>query len=135
MTDDDERQAITAAMHRLLTGKPLRSSGHLDIVTLAQEAGVKRNKLTHKHKDLKELFYAECAAREQVPDNEIKLRNETAALKEQNQRLRDERDRYKHTNEIFARAIHILTIENDKLRTQNETTRLERRAGHTQLPP
>ena len=30
----------------------------LDIVTLAQEAGVKRNKLTHKHTGLKDLFYA-----------------------------------------------------------------------------
>lgn len=58
MTNDDERQAITAAMQRLLAGKPLRSGGHLDVVTLAREAGVKRNKLTHKHPDLKDLFYA-----------------------------------------------------------------------------
>lgn len=123
MTDDDERQAIAAAMHRLLAGKPLRSSGHLDIVTLAKEADVKRNKLTHKHKDLKELFYAECAARKHVPDNEIKLRREIAVLKQRNQRLREEKDRYKFTNEIFARAIHLLTIENDKLRTQIRTQR------------
>jgi len=53
--------AITAAIERLLAGTPLRSSGALDIVTLAEEAGVKRNKLTHKHTDLKDLFYAELA--------------------------------------------------------------------------
>jgi hypothetical protein len=62
MTDDEERSAISAAMHRLLAGKPVRSSGALDIVTLAAEAGLKRNKLTHKHKDLKDLFYAEVKA-------------------------------------------------------------------------
>ncbi|ELB93166.1 hypothetical protein Rwratislav_10388 [Rhodococcus wratislaviensis IFP 2016] len=62
MTDDDDRRAITAAMQRLFAGTPLRSSGKLDIVTLAQEAGVKRNKLTHKHTDLKDLFYAQRPA-------------------------------------------------------------------------
>src|SRR5215813_5789058 len=41
----------------------LRSSGRLDVVTLAEEAGLKRNKLTHKHTDLKDLFNAERRAR------------------------------------------------------------------------
>jgi len=39
MSDDDERNAITAAMQRLLAGRPLRSSGDLTIVALAEEAG------------------------------------------------------------------------------------------------
>ena len=91
MTDEDDRRAITAAMQRLFAGTPLRSSGTLDSVTVAQESGVKRNKLTHKHTDLKDLFYA--------------------------QRLtRDERDRYHLTSETFARALHVLTIESDHLR-------------------
>ncbi len=62
MTDEQERQAITAAIARLLAGRPLRSSGALDIVTLTEEAGLKRNKMTHKHADLKDLFYAERKA-------------------------------------------------------------------------
>src|SRR5258708_292633 len=66
MTDENERKAITEAMQRLLAGKPLRSSGRLDIVTLAEEAGLKRNKLTHKHTDLKDLFNAERRARDGV---------------------------------------------------------------------
>src|SRR5262249_2006123 len=44
------RRAITEAMQRLLAGKPRRSSGRLDIVTLAEEAGLKRNKLTHNYR-------------------------------------------------------------------------------------
>jgi hypothetical protein len=121
MTDDDERQAIAAAMQRLLAGKPLRSGGHLDVVTLAREAGVKRNKLTHKHLDLKDLFYAECAARNRMPDNEIKLRQENASLTERVRQLREERDRHKAASETFARAIHVLTIENENLRTDQQT--------------
>jgi hypothetical protein len=78
VTDQDERDAITAAMERLLAGIPLRSSGNLDIITLAAEAGLKRNKLTHKHIDLKDRFYAERRAREGMTDREAKLHNEIA---------------------------------------------------------
>ncbi|MEV0053565.1 hypothetical protein AB0H34_24070 [Saccharopolyspora shandongensis] len=45
MTDQEERDAIIAAIERLLVGTPLRSSGNLDIISLAEEAGLKRNKL------------------------------------------------------------------------------------------
>lgn len=47
--DTDEIQAITDAMVRLLPGVPLRSDGQLTIKSLAEQAGLKRNKLTHKH--------------------------------------------------------------------------------------
>lgn len=116
MTDEHERQAITAAIDRLLAGKPLRSSGALDIVTLAEEAGLKRNKLTHKHTDLKDLFYAARQARDGIPDNEIKLRDEIAALRETIKNLREERDDYRIVSETFARAMNVLTIENAHLR-------------------
>jgi hypothetical protein len=118
MTDDDERQAITAAMQRLLAGTPLRSSGNLDILTLAAEAGLKRNKLTHKHTDLKDRFYAECAAKNQTPDNEVKLRQEIAALTQRVEHLHEQRDRHRTTSETFARAMHVLTVENEDLRTE-----------------
>ena len=73
MTDDEERRAILAAMERLFAGAPLRSSGNLDVVALADEADVKRNKLTHKHTDLKDRFYAERSARGGVTEREAKL--------------------------------------------------------------
>jgi hypothetical protein len=81
VTDEEERQAILAAMQRLFAGTPLQSSGNLDIVALADEAGLKRNKLTHKHPDLKDQFYAERRARDGVSDREVKLHNEIALLK------------------------------------------------------
>ncbi len=118
MTDKEERAAITAAMQRLLTGKPLRSSGELTIIALAEEASLKRNKLTHKHTDLKDLFYAEVKARGGIPDNELKLREEVAALKARVEDLREERDGYRTASEVYARAINVLTVENDQLRKQ-----------------
>ncbi len=118
MTDEEERRAITAAMQRLFAGTPLRSSGKLDILALAQEAGLKRNKLTHKHTDLKELFYAQRKARDGTPDNEVKLRGQIATLQKVNQTLRDERDRYRMASETFARALNVLTIENDNFRRE-----------------
>ena len=116
MTDQDERDAIIAATERLLAGTPLRSSGNLDIISLAQEAGLKRNKLTHKHTDLKDRFYAERRARERMTDREAQLHNEIVQLKARIDELREERDHYRTANEVFARALHALTIENDNLR-------------------
>jgi uncharacterized coiled-coil DUF342 family protein len=121
--DQDERDAITAAMERLLAGTPLRSSGSLDIITLAAEAGLKRNKLTHKHIDLKDRFYAERRAREGMTDQETKLHNEITQLTACIDELRDERDNYRTANEVFARALHALTIENDNLRRSTSRSR------------
>lgn len=118
MIDKDERAAITAAMQRLLAGKPLHSSGDLTIVALAAEAGLKRNKLTHKHTDLKDLFYAEVRARNGFPDSELKLREQIAVLKAKIKDLQDERDDYRTASEVFARAINVLTVENDHLRKE-----------------
>jgi uncharacterized coiled-coil DUF342 family protein len=118
MTDEEERQAILAAMQRLLAGTPLRSSGNLDIVALADEAGVKRNKLTHKHTDLKDQFYAERRAHDGVTEREAKLHSEIALLKARVDELRDERDHYRTASEVFARAMHVLTVQNDNLRKQ-----------------
>ncbi|MFE9890159.1 hypothetical protein [Streptomyces scopuliridis] len=47
--DASEIRAITDAKVRLLIGAALHSDGKLTIVSLAAEAGLRRNKLTHKH--------------------------------------------------------------------------------------
>ena len=117
------RRAITEAMQRLLAGKPLRSSGRLDVVTLAEEAGLKRNKLTHKHTDLKDLFNTERRARDGVPGSELRLREEIAALTKKIKALKQEPDQYRTASETFARAINVLTIENDNLRRDTEKRR------------
>lgn len=47
---ESERQAIRDAMARLLDGQPIRSDGKLTIKSLADEAGLKRWLLTHRHR-------------------------------------------------------------------------------------
>jgi hypothetical protein len=112
-----ERRAITAAMERLLAD-PRLSADDLTAVLLAKESGLKRNKLTHKHKDLKDQFYAEVKEREGISERELKLREEIAVLKERVSDLREERDNYRTASEVFARAINVLTVENDNLRKE-----------------
>ncbi|MFD4948391.1 hypothetical protein ACFWNT_39260 [Streptomyces sp. NPDC058409] len=72
-----EVKAITDAMVRLLIGVPLYSDGKLTIVSLAAEAGLRRNKLTHKHTGLKDLFYALVKARDPLPELEPRPRRPT----------------------------------------------------------
>lgn len=122
MDSQTEREAITQAMARLFAGRPIRSSGNLDIVTLAQEAGLKRNKLTHKHTDLRDAFYAERARRDGVTEREIKLREQANDLTRRLNEVRQERDNYRATTEIFARAMNVLTRENTDLRKQLDKT-------------
>jgi chromosome segregation ATPase len=131
---DDERNAITAAMQRLLAGKPLRSSGELTIVALAEEAGLRRNKLTHKHTDLKDLFYAEVEAHNGIPANEIKLREQVTALKTRIESLRQERDDYRAAAETFARVINALTVENDTIRKELDKARSSKVAALPKRP-
>ena len=87
-------------------------------MALATEAGLKRNKLTHKHTDLKERFYAERRARDGVTEREAKLQSDLALLRARFEELREERDHHRSANEVFARALHVLTVENDSLRKE-----------------
>ncbi len=108
-----ERDAITFAMDRLLAGTTLRASaGDLSVVALAAEAGVARTALTHRHTDLKDLFYAKKAAQNSVSANEEKIRERLAEALNQNAMLREERDNWKATAQTFARTIQVLQLEN-----------------------
>ncbi len=73
-------------MGRLLLGSPLRSDGKLTIKSLAAEAGLRRNKLTHKHTGLKDLFYA-------LVKNQNNEPAAIADLRQHNEQLRKTRDR------------------------------------------
>lgn len=109
-------------MDRLLDGIPLRSDGKLTIVALAAEAGVKRHALTHKHTDLKDRFYARIKAQQSVPASEIALREQNADLRRKLDDMRAERDEYKQAADALARALNVLTIENDELRRKTSRT-------------
>lgn len=114
-----EIRAVTEAMARLLAGVPLRCDGQLTIKSLAEEAGLRRNKLTHKHTGLKDLFYALVRAQDHRPkiadglhaDNE-QLRAKLAGLRTEHARLKEQLGQY-------ARVIHVLEVENGQLRRQS----------------
>ncbi|TBO58589.1 hypothetical protein EYS09_16635 [Streptomyces kasugaensis] len=53
---DPVRKSILAAMDRMLSGSPKRSTGRLSVSQLAIEADVRRWQLTHRHTDLRDLF-------------------------------------------------------------------------------
>jgi AcrR family transcriptional regulator len=116
--DVDEIRAITQAMVRLLVGIPLRSDGRLTIKTLAEEAGLRRNKLTHKHTDLKDLFYALVQAQESKPRIAHNLSAENDELTVRLRRVTAERDRLRSEVQQFARIVHVLEVENLQLRQQ-----------------
>ncbi|MFE3117514.1 hypothetical protein [Streptomyces niveus] len=115
--DAAEIQMITNAMVRLLVGAPLRSDGHLTIKSLAEEADLRRNKLTHKHTGLKDLFYALVKAQQAPPrpftDKEREL---SAKQKKDLARVRAERDSLRTLTQQMARVIHVLEVENHNLR-------------------
>lgn len=115
--DAVEIQAITDAMVRLLIGAPLRSNGKLTITALAAEADLRRNKLTHKHTGLKDLFYALVKAHasrpEPVTDAElIRYRQQ----KEDLARVRAERDDLRTLTQQLARIVQVLEVENHCLK-------------------
>ncbi|MFF0626734.1 hypothetical protein [Streptomyces sp. NPDC004296] len=119
--DAQEIQAIADAMVRLLVGAPLHSDGQLTIKSLADEAGLKRNKLTHKHTNLKDLFYALIRSQQDPPkpltDRE---REKTEKLAKDLKRVREERDELKARCQQFARVIQVLEVEKQQLAESKE---------------
>ena len=114
--DAAEIMAITDAMVRLLVGVPLRSDGQLTVKSLAEEAGLKRNKLTHKYTGLKDLFYALVRAQDHRPKNLDALHQRHDALRKRTESLRQERDALATQVQQLARVVHVLELENEQLR-------------------
>jgi hypothetical protein len=107
-------------------------------VSLAAESDVRRHVLTHKHTDLKDRFYAWIKAQNSVPASEAQLREQNARLHARLDDLRGERDEYKQAAEALARALNVLTAENDALRLQASRAsrpRPARAPGPGQLTP
>ena len=92
-------------------------------MSLAAEAGVKRHALTNKHTDLKDLFNARVKAQHSVPASETALREQNDELRRKLDNMRAERDEYKHAADALARALNVLTTENDELRRQANRAR------------
>jgi len=117
--DAAEIQAITQAMVRLLVGVPLHSDGQLTIKSLAHEAGLRRNKLTHKHTGLKDLFYALIRSQDHRPKIADSLQVDNDLLRDKLTDLRSEHNKLKQQLSTFARVVHVLEVENAQLREQS----------------
>jgi regulator of replication initiation timing len=103
-----EREAITAAMQRLLDGTPHRSTGALTVLQLAAEAGLKRWVLTHKHPDLKEEFERRRATTNGVPAAYQTMAAEVTDLQQTNARLRTENNELRERVDAYAQTIYRL---------------------------
>jgi hypothetical protein len=112
----DERERIHAAMDRILAGTPQTSNGALTIVALAQEAGVPRNALTHRHLDLKNEFYERVKERGAAPDVEARLRKAVVKLKKTIASKNKELDQLHSDALALVRVVNQLTLENQQLR-------------------
>ena len=109
------RVEIEKAMEHLLSGRPLRSTGDLTVVQLAEEAGVKRWRLTHQHVDLTRRFQNEVATRDGKSPLLAPLRDEVARLKVELTGLRSKNSDLEERLSTYARVIddlHVaLTVE------------------------
>ena len=115
MTNDDtQRRTIRDAMDRLLAGHPIRSDGKLNIKSLADEAGVKRWLLTHRHTDLKDEFRDKIRTRGSTPEAMRALVARNEELRQQLKQARDELRQSRAENNHYARVIQVLTLELDQ---------------------
>ena len=106
-----ERRAIREAMTRLLDGQPVRSDGKLTIKSLAEEAGVKRWILTHRHQDLQAEFRDRIAAHGTDPEPVRLLRAQLASAVEDNKDLRVRLRDAKATISMLERQIAVEALE------------------------
>lgn len=111
MSDDDVRRAIRDAMVRLVEGKPLRSDGKLTVKTLAEEAGVKRWVLTHKHIDLQDEFRAMADGVGGEPAAVRSLREQVAERDQLISRLRSEIKELTNDRDQLERIINVMALE------------------------
>jgi hypothetical protein len=117
---DAEREAITAAMERLLGGTPQRSTGALTVLQLAAEAGLKRWVLTHKHPDLKEEFERRRAAANGVPAAYQSMAAQVTDLQQTSARLRTENNELRERIDAYAQTIYQLCEQLRHLEQQNQ---------------
>lgn len=115
---ETERDAIKAAMDRLLNGTPAVSTGALSVLQLAAEAGVKRWVLTHKHPDLKAEFERRRTASNGIPAAFQTIRAQVTDLQDANRRLRADKAELAERVQVYAQVIHELAAQLSQLRQE-----------------
>jgi len=109
-----ERRAIREAMTRLLEAQPVRSDGKLTIKSLAEEAGVKRWVLTHRHQDLQAEFRDRIAAHGTDPEPVRALKERVETLTAENRRLREQLRETRSTIAMLERHIAVEALESNR---------------------
>ncbi|MFJ9111277.1 hypothetical protein [Streptomyces sp. NPDC102283] len=133
--DAAEIRAITDAMVRLLIGTLPHSDGRVTIKSVAEEAGLKRNKLTHKHTGFKDLFYAPVRMQDSRPKAFDGLKRQNDELKTKLSDLRDEYNQLRSYVRQMARVVHVLEVENQQLRQSAGKDGVVRAFPVQQRPP
>ncbi len=135
--DERVRRAIRDAMDRLIEGKALHSDGKLTVKSLAEEAGVKRWLLTHRHTYLQDEFRARIADSEPPPPATALLQSKNLEAEKKIKALTAEASGLKATIHQLERIVNVLALENRQLRGDDDracvVTRLRR--VERQQPP
>lgn len=118
--DEQVRRTIRDAMDRLIGGRALHSAGKLTIKALAEEAGIKRWLLTHRHTDLQDEFRARIASTDTEPPILIALRDELADDKMRIKKLTAEVTALTATIHQLERIIQVLVLENEQLQSSGQ---------------
>lgn len=131
--DEHVRRAIRDAMDRLIAGKPLHSDGKLTVKSLAEEAGVKRWLLTHRHTDLQDEFRSRIASTNTEPPILLALRQEKTDAQTRVKELTAEVSALTATIHQLERIIQVLALEKQQLRSSDPDLRkvVPLRTGHS----
>ena len=119
---DPVRRSILAAVDRLLTGAPIRStSGRLSISQLAVEAGIERWRLTHQHTDLKDQFQQRVRQLDADRGRQTKAVSDLEALRHDHAELRRHCATLEERLRTYATVINLLALENTALSSSDPT--------------
>ena len=112
---------LRAAADRLLAGTPLHSDGKLTILSLAQEAGIKRWLLTHKHPhQLQAKYQAEFKAAQHKPAPVHAADREIERLRGELSKARDDRLHHEQLTRAYALIINQLTEELEATKAERD---------------
>ncbi|MFJ3932655.1 hypothetical protein [Streptomyces sp. NPDC090029] len=121
---DPVRKAILAAMDRLLTGRPKRSTGCLNISQLAIEADVKRWQLTHRHTDLRDLFQTRARQTEDSRSTHQRNAQELEELRRRHKDLQRHCAELEQRVHAYATAVNLMALEYEALTEQKISARV-----------
>lgn len=122
---DPERKAVLAAIIRLLRSEPLYAVGpgaprRETLVALARESGIPRFQFASsdrgRHHALGRRYLEAVRDPNSSPAAEGRLRAENARLRELLDAATSDYEEARRTSEMLARAMRVLTAENERLK-------------------